>query len=91
VFSVDLKENAAGVPCITEINAGRFSSGTNILDLTGKHNMAVTYVRLGLGEAVGIRDEYDVAVDYYMLRDLDTFPGIFHADELFEAIEEVWR
>jgi len=46
VFSVDLKESASGVPCITEINAGRFSFATNIFDLTGKHNMAVTYVRL---------------------------------------------
>lgn len=90
VFSVDLKENAAGVPCITEINAGRLSSGTNLLDLTGKHNMAVTYVRLGLGESVGIRDEYDAAEDYYMLRDLDTSPEIFHAKELFEGIEEAW-
>ena len=88
VFSLDLKESAAGVPCITEINAGRLSSGTNIFDLTGKHNMAVTYVRLGLGEAVGIRDEYDVAEDYYMLRDMDIPPSIFHADELFEGIVE---
>jgi carbamoyl-phosphate synthase large subunit len=89
VYSVDLKEDAAGVPCITEINAGRLSSGTNLLDLTGKHNMAHTYVRLGLGEVVEICDEYDVAEDYYMLRDLDMPPGIFHAEELFEGIVEV--
>ena len=80
-----------GVPCITEINAGRFSSGTNILDLTGKHNMAATYVRVALGEPVDLREEYDVAEDYYMLRDLDTPPGVFHAEELFEGIEEMWR
>jgi carbamoyl-phosphate synthase large subunit len=91
VFSLDLKENAEGLPCVTEINAGRFSSGTNILDLTGKHNMAATYVRVALGEPVDFREEYDVAEDYYMLRDLDTSPGIFHAEELFEGIEEVWR
>ncbi|MBI3457545.1 MAG: hypothetical protein HY002_17335 [Candidatus Rokubacteria bacterium] len=90
-FSIDLKENARGVPCITEINAGRLSSATNIFDLTGKHNMAVTYVRLGVGEPVGIRDEYDVAEDYYMLRDLDTLPGIFHAEEFFDGIDEAWR
>ncbi len=90
VFSLDLKENADGLPCITEINAGRFSSGTNILDLTGKHNMAATYVRVALGEPVDFRDEYDVAEDNYMLRDLDTPPGVFHAEELFQGIEEVW-
>lgn len=88
-FSVDLREDAGGVPCITEINAGRLSSATNIFDLTGKHNMALTYVRLALDEPVDIRDEYDVAEDYYMLRDLDTLPGIFHAEEFFDGIEEV--
>ncbi len=90
-FSVDLKENTGGVPCITEINVGRLSSATNIFDLTGKHNMAVTYVRLALGEPVDIRDEYDVAEDYYMLRDLDTLPGIFHAEEFFEGVDDVRR
>jgi carbamoyl-phosphate synthase large subunit len=61
---------------------------TNIFDLTGKHNMAATYVRLALGEPVEIRDEYDVADDHYLVRDLDTLPGIFHADELFEGIRD---
>jgi hypothetical protein len=87
-FNFDLKEDATGRPCITEINAGRFVSGTNILDLTGKHNMAVTYVRLALGEPVEIREEYDVAEAFYSVRDLDAVPGIFHADELFAGIED---
>lgn len=88
-FSIDLTENASGVPCITEINAGRFTSAMNICDLTGKHNMALTYVYLALDEPVNIHEEYDVAEDYYMLRDLDTLPAIFHADEFFDGIEEV--
>jgi carbamoyl-phosphate synthase large subunit len=85
VFSVDLKEDADGVPCVTEINAGRFLAGTNLLDLTGKHNMVVTYVRLALGEPVNIADPYDAAADHYIVRDLDTLPDIVHADELFDA------
>ncbi len=88
-FSIDLTENAGGIPCITEINAGRFTSAMNIHDLTGKHNMAVTYVYLGLDEPVDIHEEYDMAEDYYMLRDLDTLPAIFHAEEFFDGIEEV--
>ncbi len=91
IFSVDLKEDARGVPCITEINAGRFSSATNIFDLTGKYNMAVTYVHLFVGELVDVREEYDVADGYYMLRDLDMPPGIFHADDFFEGIEDARR
>jgi glutathione synthase/RimK-type ligase-like ATP-grasp enzyme len=87
VFCWDLRENADGVLCVTEINAGRFGLSTNIFDLPGKHNMAVTYVRLALGEGVGFRDHYDAVDDYYMIRDYDTVPTIFHADELFENVE----
>ena len=89
LFSVDLKENAAGVPCVTEINAGRFLAGTNILDLTGKHNMALTYVRLALGEPSGVGEVYDGGDAMYMVRDLDVVPGIVHADELFDDVIDV--
>jgi len=89
VFSIDLKEDVRGVPFVTEINAGRFCMITNIFDLTGKYNMAVTYVRLALDEPVEIRDEYDAVEDYYLVRDLDTLPGVFHSGELLDEIEEV--
>ena len=87
-FSIDVMEDAAGRPHITEINAGRFFMAMTAFDPVLKHNMALTYVRLALGQDVGLREEYDVAEDYYMVRDLDTRPGILHADELFEGIEE---
>jgi hypothetical protein len=86
IFSVDLKENAGGMPCITEINAGRFSSATNIFDLTGKHNMAVSYVRLARGEPVEIAEAYDAVGEHYMLRDVDTLPRMFDAEEFFDAV-----
>jgi biotin carboxylase len=88
VFNLDLKANAAGVPCVTEINAGRFSSGPGIFDLAGKHHMSALYLRLALGDPVDLDDEYDAAEDFYALRDLDTLPRVFHADELFEGIED---
>jgi carbamoylphosphate synthase large subunit len=88
-FSIDLKEDADGRPCVTEINVGRFLTGTPIFDLTGRHNMAVTYVRLALKEPVNIEDVYDVAEDYYMVRDLDALPDVFHADALHEGIDDV--
>jgi hypothetical protein len=75
-FSVDLKENADGQPCVTEINAGRLLSGTTIFDV-GSHNMAATYVRLGLGLPPRIRRVYDSPDDHYMARDLDTPPHLF--------------
>jgi carbamoyl-phosphate synthase large subunit len=85
-FSVDLKENRHGVPCVTEINAGRFFIGMTAFDHVGKHNMPVTFARLALGEPVPLRDEYDAVDGYYLVRDLDTLPGVFHADELFDGI-----
>lgn len=88
-FSVDLKENAHGVPCVTEINAGRFITLMNLLDMTGKHNMAGTYVRLALGQPLSIGDAYDVAPDHYFVRDVDTVPLIFHADRFFDDIEDL--
>lgn len=89
VFSIDLKEDRAGVPCVTEVNAGRFCMITSLFDLTGKHNMAATFVRLASGEPVEFRDEFDVADDHYLVRDLDTLPGVFAAGDVFEAITDV--
>ena len=84
-FSIDLKENGDGVPCITEINAGRFFIGMTALDQVGRHNMSACFVRLALGETLAIDDPYDCPPDYYLVRDLDTPPGVFHADQILSA------
>ena len=89
VFNFDLKENEAGIPCITEINAGRFAMITNLYDLTSRYNMARTYVQLALGKPVNIENPYDEPGEYYLVRELDSLPGIFCADELFEGIERI--
>jgi len=87
-FSIDLKENRRGEPCVTEINVGRFLTGSPIFDGTGRHNMTATYVRLALDEPTAIETVYDVAPDYYMIRDLDALPRIVHADALGDGIED---
>jgi carbamoyl-phosphate synthase large subunit len=89
VFFVDIKESEDGQPCITEINAGRFATMTNIHDLTGRHNMAVVYVRLALGERVRIPRASDFAEGYYLVRSIDTLPAVVRKDELFEGLEDV--
>jgi carbamoyl-phosphate synthase large subunit len=86
VFSIDLKENREGVPCVTEINAGRFFIGMTAFDRVGTHNMSACYVRLALGEDVGIDAPYDCPPDYYLVRDLDTPAGVFHADEILDGL-----
>jgi carbamoyl-phosphate synthase large subunit len=91
VFSIDLKENAEGRPCVTEINAGRFSSATNIFDLAGEHNMAALFVRLAAGERIALRQTYDAVDDWYMLRDIDSPPRVFHVSEFFDNVQDAWE
>lgn len=86
-FSIDLKENSEGIPCITEINAGRFFIGMTAFDHVTIHRVATVYVRLALHHVLDdLRDEYATVADYYMVRDLDTLPGVFSGDELFSGI-----
>jgi len=54
-----------------------------------KYNMALTYVQLARGARVELGETYDAVDDYYMARDLDVEPAIFHADDVFDGIEEV--
>ena len=88
VFAVDLKEDSSGIPRVTEINAGRFTSSTNLLDLTGKHNMTAVYLALARGGAGDLREEYEGTEHHYMLRDADAVPRVFHADEFFDGVED---
>lgn len=88
-FSIDLKENRDGIPCITEINAGRFFIGMTALDHVGAHNMSACFVRLSLGENVAIEEPYDCPPDHYLVRDLDTPPGVYHADEMLNGLERL--
>jgi hypothetical protein len=88
VFSVDLKEDAAGHPCVTEINVGRVFSTTTLFDLVGKHNVALLYARLALGEDPDVWEEYDIEPDYYFVRELDRPPTILHADDVLDDVRD---
>jgi carbamoyl-phosphate synthase large subunit len=49
IFCVDLKENSSGVPCVIEINPGRFFTTSNFFSHAGC-NMPDYYVKLALGQ-----------------------------------------
>jgi carbamoyl-phosphate synthase large subunit len=51
VFCVDLKENSKGIPCVTEINAGRFFTTSNFFSEAGV-NMPYIYLKLAYGEEI---------------------------------------
>jgi len=43
-------------------------------------------VHLALGECDALPETYDVVEDHYMVRDLDTPPGVFPAEAFFDGI-----
>jgi carbamoyl-phosphate synthase large subunit len=90
-FSVDLKENRRGVPCVTEINAGRFFIGMTAFDAVLPHNMPWTYVRLALGRDPAVRRPWTGVEDVYLVRDLDTLPGVFDAAALLDGVRDARR
>jgi hypothetical protein len=81
-----LKENAAGVPCVTEINLGRLAVGMIVMGQVGAHDMVSCYARLGLGWSIDdIDDPHDCPPDYYSVRDLDSAAAVFHADDIIDS------
>ncbi len=71
IFCVDMKENAASQPLVTEINCGRFFTTSNFYAHAGV-NMPHAYVRLGLGESVPEFPPYDaVPADWWWVRMID--------------------
>ncbi|HSB41351.1 MAG TPA: hypothetical protein VLK28_05940 [Methylomirabilota bacterium] len=88
-FSVDVKEDAAGRPRVTEINAGRFFMAMTAFDRVLKHSIALAYVRLARGERVDFGAAYDAVEDHYMVRDMDTEPGLFRGDELCDGVTDM--
>ena len=79
IASVDLKENASGMPCVTEINPGRmfttsyfFSFASNILRGDFCANIPYLYTRLAFEESVPEMPKYNVLpADVYWIRHMD--------------------
>lgn len=90
-FALDLRDNEEGRPCITEINAGRFSNSAAIHDLLGEPSTVLTYVRLALGERVAVTRGRAYDDDHYILRHVDMPPSVLRASELSEGIRNARR
>lgn len=71
VFCIDIKENAEGVPCVTEINAGRFFTTSNFFAEAGS-NMPYYYVKMAYGEDIPKLPKYNsIPAGWYWIRNLD--------------------
>ena len=95
-FSVDIKEDARGRPCVTEVDAGKFHTtmplwgyvGYKHLGLPWYSNLADLYVRLGMGEDVppGV-PKYDLLpAGYYMIRNIDSGVILWREDGWKERV-----
>jgi carbamoyl-phosphate synthase large subunit len=79
IACVDLKENDEGIPCVTEINAGRmfttsyfFSYASKMLRRDYYANIPYLYVKLAFGEEIPDVPRYDVLPEnVYWIRQID--------------------
>jgi carbamoyl-phosphate synthase large subunit len=71
VFCIDLKENSKGLPCVTEINAGRFFTTSNFFSEAGA-NMPYIYLKLAFGEPFKKIPRYNPLPEgWYWVRRMD--------------------
>jgi carbamoyl-phosphate synthase large subunit len=93
LFCIDLKEDREGVPCVTEINIGRFFMITPLFNRVGRHNMAGLYLRLALGEDPGVAPTErfgDIGSDEtYLVREVDNEPKVLTASEIRSRYEKI--
>ena len=81
IYCVDLKEDADGVPCVTEINIGRFFTTSNFFTEAGC-NMPQIYLELGMGGEIPQMPRYDcVPENLYWVRGVDREPRMFREEE----------
>lgn len=81
VFCVDLKENKDRVPCVTEINAGRFFT-TSIFFSEAGCNMPYYYIRMAYDEPLPELPQFDaLPEELYWVRLMDMGDKLLHRGE----------
>lgn len=89
VFNVDLKQDADGIACVTEINAGRFAMITPLYDAMGTTSMVMAYVRIAMGEAVQAESTGAIAGHHYLIREIDSLPLVVEGKQMGNGIERL--
>jgi carbamoyl-phosphate synthase large subunit len=79
IFCVDLREDKNGIPCPTEINAGRFFTTSYFFTRAGI-NMPYYYVKLAYGEEIPDLPKYNALPEgLYWIRHMDAM-GVLRRD-----------
>jgi carbamoyl-phosphate synthase large subunit len=85
VYCVDMKENRAGVPCVTEINIARFFTTSNFFAAAGS-NMPYYYLRLAFNEALPDLPR-TVPAGLHWIRLMDRGPVLVREEEFRVALQ----
>ncbi|MDV3276964.1 MAG: hypothetical protein LYZ69_00680 [Nitrososphaerales archaeon] len=95
-FSVDMKEDSEGRPCVTEVDSGKFHTTMPLwgyvalkhLKLPWYSNLADLYVRLGMGEGppTGAPKHDLLPAGYYMIRNIDSGVLLWREDGWKERV-----
>lgn len=82
IFCVDIKEDSKGVPCVTEVNSGRFFTTSNFFSSLGC-NMPYYYVCRGHCEKLPELAKYNpIPEGIYWIRLPDSLPKIVKESDL---------
>jgi len=82
IFGVDMKEDASGVPNVTEINIGRFFTTIEFFSRLGL-NFPEMYVNIGMG--LGYHRTNDLPEGWLWIRSMDSPPKLVHESQLCSA------
>jgi carbamoyl-phosphate synthase large subunit len=95
-YSIDIKEDSRGRPCVTEVDAGKFHTTMPLwgyvavrhFHLPWYSNLADLYIRLGLGEeSPGDAPRHDLLpAGYYMIRNIDSGVLLWREDGWKERV-----
>lgn len=90
IFSIDVKEDAAGNPMVTEVNIGRFFRISPIFNLSGRHNLAHLFLDVAFSVPTAVPEEDrrgDFDEDTYWVCDIDGAPSVITQSELEARFE----
>lgn len=87
VFSVDLKESKEKIPCVTEINPGRFLSSSLHFFYTTKCLFPYVYIKLAFGEKVPTAALKGIDPGVILIRNLDAKPKLLTEKTLTETLD----
>jgi len=91
-FSVDLKENVNKIPCVTEINPGRFLSSSLHFFHQAKCLLPYLYVKLAYGEKISSADiPRQISPGTILIRGLDKSPILLDEEKLGRLSHEKER